>query len=86
MQVEDQRRQYPLDDLIQTTKRLEEENLELKRMVESLEVRERKLDRVDLLKNELDKLMEATETDKRAFESREETLMRQLADKDDELR
>ena len=74
-----------VEELFQQMKRLEAENLDLKELVETMQVRDVRLDKVDLMQDELEKLIITTDEDKRAWKKREEELLQMLQAKDSDM-
>ena len=70
----------------QNDQRLIEENHSLKEVIQTLQVRDSRLEKVDFMQAELEKLIKSTESDKLAFLEKERELIGHLQIKDAELR
>jgi len=57
----------------------------LKQVVQTLKVRDSRLDKVDAMQRELENLMASTETEKRAWQMREAGLLSKINQKEKEL-
>ena len=57
----------------------------MKQVVQTLKVRDSRLDKVDAMQRELENLMASTETEKRAWQMREAGLLSKINQKEKEL-
>lgn len=72
--------------MLESLKRLENENTELRELVETLQVRDHRLDKVNNMSAELENLIKKTDEDKKNFRKREEELLHKLKLKDAEIK
>ena len=72
--------------MLESLKRLENENTELRELVETLQVRDHRLDKVNNMSAELENLIKKTDEDKNNFRKREEELLHKLKLKDAEIK
>lgn len=77
---------FNLDELVKSLNRFQEENSELKELVDTLQVRDQRLDKVDSMQTELENLMKKTNQEKKQFKKREEELLSKLNIKELEMK
>ena len=77
---------FNLDELVKSLNRFQEENSELKELVDTLQVRDQRLDKVDSMQTELENLMKKTNQEKKQFKKWEEELLSKLNIKELEMK
>ena len=77
---------FNLDELVKSLNRFQEENSELKELVDTLQVRDQRLDKVDSMQTELENLMKKTNHEKKQFKEREKELLSKLNIKELEMK